>query len=280
MECFFEAPGGISIAADVFPGDRSTIVFLPGGGQTRQSWKTGAESMAAAGYDVVSLDLRGHGQSSWALDSDYGLSAYISDLQAVLAQIRPQPILIGASLGGLICATAIGESGDHIARALVLVDVTPRVNPQGSRRILNFMSANKNGFGSLEEVAEVVAAYNPHRPRPTDISGLRRNVREINGRLYWHWDPQLLSASTSSTAVDEFFNRAQAAATRIRVPTLLVRGVLSDLVGPEEVEWFKRAVPHAQYVDIDGAGHMVAGDRNDAFNGAILEFIDRLERSP
>jgi pimeloyl-ACP methyl ester carboxylesterase len=201
-------------------------------------------------------------------------------LQAVLAQIRPQPILIGASLGGLICATAIGESGDHIARALVLVDVTPRVNPQGSRRILNFMSANKNGFGSLEEVAEVVAAYNPHRPRPTDISGLRRNVREINGRLYWHWDPQLLSASTSSTAVDEFFNRAQAAATRIRVPTLLVRGVLSDLVGPEEVEWFKRAVPHAQYVDIDGAGHMVAGDRNDAFNGAILEFIDRLERSP
>ena len=141
------------------------------------------------------------------------------------------------------------------------------------------MSANKNGFGSLEEVAEVVAAYNPHRPRPTDISGLRRNVREINGRLYWHWDPQLLSASTSSTAADEFFNRAQAAATRIRVPTLLIRGVLSDLVGPEEVEWFKRAVPHAQYVDIDGAGHMVAGDRNDAFNGAILEFIDRLERS-
>ena len=125
MECFFEAPGGISIAADVFPGDRSTIVFLHGGGQTRQSWKTGAESMAAAGYDVVSLDLRGHGQSSWALDGDYGLSAYISDLQAVLAQIRPKPILIGASLGGLICATAIGESGDHIARALVLVDVTP-----------------------------------------------------------------------------------------------------------------------------------------------------------
>jgi pimeloyl-ACP methyl ester carboxylesterase len=274
---FFETPGGMSIAADVFVGDRSPIVFLPGNGQTRQSWHNGVKAMAAAGYYAVSLDLRGHGESSWAPDGDYGLGAYVSDLQAVLAQIPAKPVLIGASMGGLVSATTIGESDHDVARALVLVDATPRMNPRGSRRVVKFMSANKDGFASLGEVADAVAAYNPHRPRPQNISGLRRNVREINGRLYWHWDPQILRASTSVAAVQERSNRVQAAAARIRVPTLLVHGGLSDVVGPEEVEWFRRVVPHAEYVNVAGAGHMVAGDRNDAFNSEILDFVDGLD---
>jgi pimeloyl-ACP methyl ester carboxylesterase len=271
----FETPDGLALAADVFTGV-DPVVFLPGGGQTRQSWHAGVNAMAAAGHYVVSLDLRGHGDSSWAPNGDYGLSAYVSDLRSVLAQIPANPVLIGASMGGLVAATAIGESDHEIARALVLVDVTPRVNPRGSRRVVSFMSANQNGFGSLEEVADAVAAYNPHRPRPTDISGLRRNIREINGRLHWHWDPRVLATAVTEAAIRERSSRVQAAVMQIRVPTLLVRGGVSDVVGPEEVEWFQQAVPHAECIDIAGAGHMVAGDCNDAFNQAIVEFVERL----
>ncbi|AQA21791.1 peroxidase (Non-heme peroxidase), BpoB, alpha/beta hydrolase family [Rhodococcus sp. MTM3W5.2] len=75
-------------------------------------------------------------------------------------------------------------------RGLVLVDITPKVEPEGVRRIADFMRGNPDGFASLDEVADAVAAYQPHRTRPSNIDGLRRNVRErSNGRLYWHWDP-------------------------------------------------------------------------------------------
>jgi pimeloyl-ACP methyl ester carboxylesterase len=277
MRAAFEVPGGLSVAADVYPGDRRTIVFLHGGGQTRQSWHNGVRSLVNAGHPVVSLDLRGHGESSWAPDGNYDIGAHVSDLLGVLKQIAPEPVLIGASLGGLVSLTAVGESEGNLARALVLVDVTPKTNPKGSKRIVDFMSAHPEGFETLEQVADAVAAYNPHRPRPKDISGLRRNVRQVNGRLFWHWDPQMLVSATTPAAVRERSERIPAAAKRIRIPTLLIRGGSSDVVGPEEVAWFRELVPHAQYVSVAGAGHMVAGDRNDAFNAAILEFIEQLQ---
>ena len=122
-----------------------------------------------------------------------------------------------------------------------------------------------------EEAADGVAAYMPHRPRPADPSGLRRNLRlREGGRLYWHWDPNLLSMSAGRSAAD-MGARTQAAAASIQISTLLVRGALSEIVDEAGVEDFRRLMPHAELVDVAEAGHMVAGDRNDAFNDAIPE---------
>jgi pimeloyl-ACP methyl ester carboxylesterase len=68
-------------------------------------------------------------------------------------------------------------------------------------------------------------------------------------------------------------------ARRVRVPTLVVRGARSDLVSPEGVKEFVEVVPGARYVDVADAGHMVAGDQNDHFASAILDFLDRLVSS-
>jgi pimeloyl-ACP methyl ester carboxylesterase len=73
-------------------------------------------------------------------------------------------------------------------------------------------------------------------------------------------------------------NRLHAAARNLTVPTLLVRGRMSDLLSEEGAKELLELVPHARFADIAGAGHMVAGDRNDAFNGAVLEFLDALEK--
>ena len=67
--------------------------------------------------------------------------------------------------------------------------------------------------------------------------------------------------------------RMFAAARRLAVPTLIVRGGVSDVVSKEVVSEFLAAVPHARSADVSGAGHMVAGDSNHAFTNAVVEFL-------
>ncbi|MFZ4602861.1 MAG: alpha/beta fold hydrolase [Caulobacterales bacterium] len=272
----FETRSGLRLAADLAgPDDGPLVVFAHGGGQTRASWRRPFAEIAMRGYRAVSLDARGHGESDWAPDGDYGLEALAGDLADVLDALAAPAVLVGASLGGLSSLTLAGSNRAAQVRGLVLVDVTPRLNPEGVERITAFMRANPNGFASLDAVADAVAVYNPHRPRPQDPSGLRRNLRERDGRFYWHWDPAFLT-STHRPDPGPAEAALYAAARRVIVPTLLVRGRESDLVRPEEAMHFQALMPHADYVDVAGAGHMVAGDDNDAFASAVFAFLERL----
>ena len=150
-------------------------------------------------------------------------------------------------------------------------------------RIGAFMMQNIDGFESLDAVADAVAAYNTHRPRPTDLSGLKKNVRQHDdGRWYWHWDPAFMVGRFGST--DETRTsviqpeRLEAAARTLTMPVLLVRGRMSDLLTDDGSRQFLELVPHAGFVEVGGAGHMVAGDRNDLFNDAIVDFLAGVAR--
>ncbi|HEX5095036.1 MAG TPA: alpha/beta hydrolase [Acidimicrobiia bacterium] len=272
---------GNRIAADV-AGDPADppVVLLHGGGQTRHSWGTTLTALADKGWHAFSMDLRGHGESEWAADGDYTLDAFAGDILAIARTFDRPPALVGASLGGLSCLAAIGEHPDEaVARALVLVDVAPKIEDEGRERIGMFMIEHMNdGFGSLEEVADAIAAYNPHRPRPSNLEGLKKNLRERAGRWYWHWDPTFIvgrmggADETRSSLIDP--HRLEHAARALTVPTLLVRGRVSDLLSEQGAQEFLQLAPHAQMVDVSGAGHMVAGDRNDLFNDAVVAFLD------
>lgn len=275
----FEGEQGVVLRADAW-GDPASppVLFLHGGGQTRGAWGNAAEEVAGRGYHAVSADLRGHGDSDWAPGGDYGAATMARDVRRVATALGGLPVAVGASLGGLVSLLAEGELEGHALRALVLVDIAPRMELEGVERILAFMRARPEGYASLEEAADAVAAYLPHRPRPKDLSGLARNMRRTpEGRWTWHWDPRFLEHATAVGIAEEQHQRFDAAARRIAVPTLLVRGRMSDVVSEEGVREFLRAVPHAQYVDVSRAGHMVAGDRNDAFTDAVVAFLDRLD---
>jgi pimeloyl-ACP methyl ester carboxylesterase len=259
------------------------VVLLHGGGQTRHSWGTTLGNLGAHGWRGYSIDLRGHGDSEWAKDGDYTLDALAGDVLAIARSLDSPPALVGASLGGISSMAAIGEHPDEtIARALVLVDVAPRIEEAGRNRIGEFMIEHmESGFGSLDEVADAIQRYNPHRPRPTNLGGLEKNLRRRDdGRWYWHWDPEFIMGrlggpdETRSSLVDP--TRLQAAARALRVPTLLVRGRQSDLLSEEGAREFLELVPQAAFVDVSGAGHMVAGDRNDVFNDAVVAFLDEV----
>lgn len=267
--------GGLKIVAGAW-GDESNpaVLLLHGGGQTRHAWSETAVRLAQEGWYAVSLDARGHGDSDRAPHGNYSIDAFVADLRGVVAHFQSLPALVGASLGGITALLAAGEAVDPFCSALVLVDIAPRMDRKGVQRILSFMAAYRDGFGSVAEAADAVAAYLRHRSRPRDLSGLRKNLRRgENGRFYWHWDPAFLH----NMDVDEIGNtrRMLAAATALQAPALLVRGGLSDVVGEEEALEFVTAVPHIQYVDVSGAGHMVAGDSNDAFTSAVIRFLSR-----
>lgn len=255
-------------------GDRSPVLFLHGGGQTRHSWGSTAIDLAREGRECWSLDLRGHGDSDWAPDGDYSTDAMVEDVMAVLATIGRRPVLVGASMGGIVGLESEGRLHPGRLRALVLVDVATRLEDEGVARIVSFMSAAPDGFASLEDAADSIASYR-NSSRPRSVDGLRKNLRYRDGRWHWHWDPAFLSDKTRSGRRDP--EALGAAARALRVPTLLVRGRMSDMVSEESAWVFLEQCPHAEYRDIADAGHMVVGDRNDAFADAIRDFLDRLD---
>lgn len=271
------------LAAEVAgPDDGPPVLLLHGGGQTRHSWHTTLDALGEKGWRAISMDLRGHGESEWAEDGDYSMDAFAGDVLSAVDSLDQPPALVGASLGGMASLAAIGQHPDRtVATALVLVDVAPRTEAQGRDRIGEFMLEHmEDGFGSLDEVVDAIQRYNPHRPRPKDLSGLQKNLRQRDGRWYWHWDPEFIrgrlgaSDETRTSVVDP--DRLEAAARNLRLPVLLVRGRVSDLLSEEGAQAFLDIVPHAEMIDVAGAGHMVAGDRNDLFNQAIVDFLSRL----
>lgn len=276
VDCRFTGYGGLDLAGEAWGRDGAApVLLLHGGGQTRGSWEHTARNLAQRGYRVIAIDLRGHGESEWSNDGDYGIDAFAGDVIAVARALPSPPVIVGASLGGL--AAMIAEARGAVARALILVDIAPRIEDAGVARIVGFMSAHADGFATLEEAADAIASYLPHRSRPGDLSGLRRVLRAgSDGRWRWHWDPSFLDIRRRSESGDSAI--FEAAARHLRVPTLLVRGRRSDLLSPEGVAEFLELAPHARFVDIADAGHMVAGDHNDVFAAAIVEFIERLDR--
>jgi pimeloyl-ACP methyl ester carboxylesterase len=282
----FTGAAGNRLVADMFGDTGPAVLLLHGGGQTRHSWRATAERLARSGSTAYALDQRGHGDSDWIADGSYAFADYAADAQAVAdalaARSGQRPVVIGASLGGIAALLAEGnaaKAGKSLFSALVLVDITPRVDLQGVAKIQGFMRAHAaEGFGSIAQAADAVAAYLPHRPRPRSYDGLRKNLRlDPDGRWRWHWDPRFLDGPRPVGALREETEAALvAAARRISVPALLVRGTSSELVTEAHVQEFLELVPHAEYMDVAGARHMVAGDRNDRFSAAILGFLGKL----
>ena len=252
--------------------DHPSILMLHGGGQNRHSWKNTGQILADAGFHVVALDSRGHGDSDRSPTADYSVESLCGDTLQVLYQIGRPVVLIGASMGGLTGIAAAHEAGPELVTKLVLVDVVPRFEKDGSARIRDFMFSGIDGFDSLDEAAEAVAAYLPHRTRPRSPEGLKKNLRLRDGRWYWHWDPAFLT----KPADDPFIrmDKLERAAINLEIPILLIRGKLSDVVTPEGVEDFLAKVPHAQFVELSEAGHTAAGDDNDAFTEAVVRFVN------
>lgn len=260
---------------------RRAVVLIHGGGQTRHSWGGTASALAEQGWYAIAYDQRGHGNSDRAPDRNYSNQCFAEDCVDVCEAVKEYtgiaPVVVGASLGGLSALLAEGAQHPGCTSAVVLVDVTPRMEPGGVNRIVDFMMDRaETGFESLDEAADAIAAYQPHRPRPSDLKGLSKNLRlDADGRWRWHWDPDMF-LGPSPLGTGSRAGQFDDAARELTVPTMLVRGRMSDLVSEATAREFLDLQPNAHFVDVSGAGHMVAGDRNDLFTEAVVSFLRTL----
>lgn len=270
---------GITLVADEWnrgassAADLPAILLLHGGGQNRFSWKNTSQIFADHGMHVVALDSRGHGDSDRAPDANYSVDALCADTLAVIEQIGRPVVLIGASMGGMTGMLAADEAGPEVVTKLVLVDVVPRYEKDGSARIRDFMASGEDGFETLDQAADAVAAYLPHRTRPRSPEGLKKNLRLRDGRWYWHWDPAFLTAPDDDRFVR--MDKLERAVMDLTIPILLIRGKLSDVVSEEGVRDFLEKVPNAEFAELSEAGHTAAGDDNDAFSEVVVQFVSR-----
>jgi epoxide hydrolase-like predicted phosphatase len=300
------AQGGL-LALDAFGhAFNPTVVLLHGGGQTRHSWAKTAQQLAEQGFFALAVDMKGHGDSYWDTRPDvprrerYMSAAFAEDLDRLVDALRlPRRAggfaLVGASLGGL---AILGSRAAKQARAVVLVDVTPRLAHAGVTRIVSFMKKHAD-FATLEDAARAIQAYSPksgdasasasaianpnagasaNASAAQAQSGLHKNLRRTpEGRWRWHWDPAFLSDSQPTPQDLELFEKhVMASARGMATPCLLVRGRQTDLVSEDAAKAFVAAMPDARYVDVADAAHMVVGDRNDVFAAETIRFLTPL----
>ena len=176
---------------------------------------------------------------------------------------------------GILAADA---AGPEKVTKLVLVDVVPRYEKDGSARIRDFMFSHVDGFESLEEAADAVAAYLPHRTKPRSPEGLKKNLRLRDGRWYWHWDPAFLTKPARRSVRPG--GEARAGGDRPGDP---------DPADPRQAvrrgqrrggaRTSSRRCPRAEFVELSEAGHTAAGDDNDAFSEVVVQFVNRVTAS-
>lgn len=249
------------------------MLFLHGGGLTAHTWDLVCLALRSD-YRCLALDLRGHGDSEWSPEMDYGIEAHRDDVEALIDQLGLDGlVLVGMSLGGL---AAIAYGGRHAARlaALIIVDVGPEARLEGARRIAEFIAAPAE-FDSVEAVIERAMAFNPRRDPRLLRSSLRHNLRQLpNGKLTWKHDRR----HRARFDPEEWARRRHALwddVPSITCPTLVMRGGRSDVFLDEDAAKLAAALPRGAWVRVEDAGHTVQGDNPRALVAELRRFLDR-----
>lgn len=273
MKCFRGHDNNVIAATESGPASGPPVLLAHGGGQTKRAWRQTTERLNYAGFRTIAIDLRGHGESDWSNDGAYDLTDFAKDVLEIVDQLGSRVAFVGASLGGLAGLIAEGEMREGTFVSLSLVDVTPHMDLNGANKIAAFMERHiDEGFASLEEAAAVISGYASNRKNRAASDGLAHYLKQgVDRRYRWHWDPEFIRGGGGRSAMAT--DRLEDAARSLNLPVQLLRGQKSDLVTAEAVKAFLDFVPHARFDDIKGAGHMVVGDKNDAFSSAILDFL-------
>jgi pimeloyl-ACP methyl ester carboxylesterase len=244
------------------------LLLLHGGAQTAHSWDDVAPDFAAD-HHVLALDQRGHGDTDWAPGNRYRRDDFVADVRAFLDDRGWQaPTVVALSLGGLNAIAFAATYPERIA-GLVVVDVTPTINPSGGKAIAAQLSTRD--FASFEEAVARARAFNPLRSEANIRGRLQHALRETpNGRWTYKYDPAI-----GSGGLETDFERLWEQVRAVACPTLLVRGAQSAILSREAAARFVRELPGSTVVEVPGAGHSVMGDNPTGFVGAVRPFLAR-----
>lgn len=254
--------------------DKKPMLLLHGGTQTAHSWDELSRAMAGE-YRVLALDQRGHGETEWAPDRNYGLEAYVSDIVGFTEALGLERfLLMGLSLGG---RNSMVYASRYPARleALVIVDVGPEVMQEGVESIRRFVGG-PDELDSFEAFVELAHRFNPRRSLENLRERLSHNLKQLeSGKWTWKYDrafrdPNWRAAPEPPIDLWECLKK-------IGCPTLIVRGAQSDVLSPQVVERMRQLLPQGRSAVVEGAGHSVMGDNPAGFEAAVRGFLGQME---
>lgn len=269
----FDGFGGLRLAATAYGSpDDPAVLLVPSAGQSREFWAGSAQALAEAGRYAVSVDLRGHGDSGHAPDGGYDLDAYAKDLSAILGALPSRAVVVAAGFGALIAMTAVGEGAPDLVAGLVLIDANIWFDAALVERLTEAMIRRTAAFADQATILDAMAEFHPSEPRPAETERvLAAFNRHEDGHYQWRGDPRALAQG----GMVEQQPRLSAAVGRIRGPVKLIRGSLNETISQETALRLQAMIPGAELEEIQGAGHYVGADREDAFNSILVDFLER-----
>jgi pimeloyl-ACP methyl ester carboxylesterase len=222
-------------------------------------------------FRCVALDQRGHGDSEWSPVIDYRIAAHVGDIEGLIDTLQlERPILVGQSMGGLnSIAYAIRHS--DAMRAMVIVDVAPEISTSGAERIRDFAATPE--LDSPDDFLARATKFNPIRDPAVLRRSLHYNLRETPAGRWVFKHDQRRRSDDATRAFTEDRTRLASEVAKIKSPTLVVRGALSDVLTDEAADKFARSLSDGRWVRIEKSGHNVQGDNPRAFLDAILSFF-------
>ena len=235
--------GNVPILADVEgPLGGPTVLLLHAGGESRTVWLPITEAVVAHGWRTISPDLRGHGESGRA--AAYHLDDFVLDLERVIEELGDEPlVVVGGSIGGALGLILAGERRLSVA-GLVLLDVATRPSADSAlRERRKIVEAQSRGVEALRAV-----------------------------------DGEFMRGSFLDDVVATF-DRWSRAARQLRIPTLLILGTRSTVVGSSELQATKDDIPQIEVVAVP-AGHLVARDCPSEVAAHLTRFLDRVGPEP
>jgi pimeloyl-ACP methyl ester carboxylesterase len=235
------------------------LVLLHGGAQNAHTWDTVA---LALDRPLVAIDLPGHGHSSHRDDHVYWPADNAQSVEIAIRELAPDAqLVVGMSLGGLTALALAGRAPD-LVRSLVLVDVTPGVNREKSSVIAQFIDGPEY-FESFDEILQRTIHFNPTRTESSLRRGVLHNAIETpDGRWRWRYDlPRRGTGEGDEGQIMPGLDALWDAASRVKVPFLLVRGSLSPVVDDADVAELQRRNPAAEVEVVGDAGHSIQGDK-------------------
>jgi pimeloyl-ACP methyl ester carboxylesterase len=242
------------------------VVFVHGGAQNAHTWDTVALGL---GRPALAIDLPGHGHSDWRSDGAYTPMNLADDIAVVVPEAS---VVVGMSLGGLT-SMELAVRHPALVRALVLVDITPGVNQQKAKAVIDFVDGPQE-FASFDELLARTKEFNPTRSESSLRRGILHNAApQPDGSWKWRYDRSSHARSNDPAAMTSLWDDFEA----VQAPITLVRGSLSPVVDDDDVAEARRRQPDIDVHVIDGAGHSVQGDRPVELVAVLGDLLTRMQ---
>jgi pimeloyl-ACP methyl ester carboxylesterase len=235
------------------------MVFVHGGSQNAHTWDT---VLLDLGVPALAIDLPGHGHSSWRDDAMYSPHSMAVDIAEVIALHAPSAkAVVGMSLGGLT-SLALAGLAPHLVRELVLVDITPGVNGDKAKAILDFVNGPQ-AFASFDDLLKRTIEHNPTRTIESLRRGILHNAKQLDdGSWQWRYDRRSHIRSENSEPISgDALGKLWDLIGSLECPLTLLRGGTSPVVDDADVAELLRRQGRAAVLVIDGAGHSIQGDK-------------------